>query len=54
MATLGTQTINLILTIGFVFIPYFTRLVRGNVLTLKEREFVDGEPRQWRRLTDTW
>jgi peptide/nickel transport system permease protein len=40
VATLGTQTINLILTIGFVFIPYFTRLVRGNVLALKEREFV--------------
>jgi peptide/nickel transport system permease protein len=40
VATLGTQTINLILTIGFVFIPYFTRLVRGNVLTFKEREFV--------------
>ena len=40
VATLGTQTINLILTIGFVFIPYFTRLVRGNVLMLKEREFV--------------
>lgn len=40
VATLGTQTINLILTIGFVFIPYFTRLVRGNVLAVKEREFV--------------
>jgi ABC-type dipeptide/oligopeptide/nickel transport system permease subunit len=40
VATLGTETINLILTIGFVFIPYFTRLVRGNVLALKEREFV--------------
>ena len=40
VATLGTQTLNLILTIGFVFIPYFTRLVRGNVLTLKEQEFV--------------
>ncbi len=40
VATLGTLTINLILTIGFVFIPYFTRLVRGNVLALKEREFV--------------
>jgi peptide/nickel transport system permease protein len=40
VATLGTQTINLILTVGFVFIPYFTRLVRGNVLALKEREFV--------------
>ena len=42
VATLGTQTINLILTIGFVFIPYFTRLVRGNVLALKEREFVEA------------
>jgi peptide/nickel transport system permease protein len=40
VATLGTQTLNLILTIGFVFIPYFTRLVRGNVLALKEQEFV--------------
>ena len=30
------------LTIGFVFIPYFTRLVRGNVLALKDREFVEA------------
>jgi len=42
VATLGTATINLMLTIGFVFIPYFTRLVRGNVLALKEREFVEA------------
>src|SRR6478736_2822763 len=42
VASLGTQTINLVLTIGFVFIPYFTRLVRGNVLVLKEREFVEA------------
>jgi ABC-type dipeptide/oligopeptide/nickel transport system permease subunit len=42
VATLGTETINLVLTIGFVFIPYFTRLVRGNVLALKEREFVEA------------
>ena len=42
VATLGTETINLMLTIGFVFIPYFTRLVRGNVLALKEREFVEA------------
>ena len=42
VATLGTETINLILTIGFVFIPYFTRLVRANVLALKEREFVEA------------
>ena len=42
VASLGTETINLVLTIGFVFIPYFTRLVRGNVLALKEREFVEA------------
>jgi peptide/nickel transport system permease protein len=42
VASLGTKTINLVLTIGFVFIPYFTRLVRGNVLALKEREFVEA------------
>ncbi len=42
VATLGTRTSNLILTIGFVFIPYFTRLVRGNVLAVKSREFVEA------------
>lgn len=42
VATLGTQTVNLVLTIGFVFIPYFTRLVRGNVLAIKHREFVEA------------
>ncbi|HEU0115815.1 MAG TPA: ABC transporter permease [Thermomicrobiales bacterium] len=42
VATLGTRTINLVFTIGFVYIPYFARLVRGNVLALKEREFVEA------------
>jgi peptide/nickel transport system permease protein len=42
VATLGTQTRNLVLTIGFVFIPYFTRLVRGNALAIKQREFVQA------------
>jgi len=42
VASLGTRTINLVLTIGFVFIPYFTRLVRGNVMALKQREFVEA------------
>jgi ABC-type dipeptide/oligopeptide/nickel transport system permease subunit len=42
VATLGTETINLVFTIGFVFIPYFTRLVRAHVLALKEREFVEA------------
>jgi peptide/nickel transport system permease protein len=42
VATLGTATVNLIFTIGFVYIPYFTRLVRADVLALKEREFVEA------------
>ena len=42
VATLGTEPINLVLTIGFVFTPYFTRLVRAYVLSLKEREFVEA------------
>jgi peptide/nickel transport system permease protein len=42
VASLGTRTVNLVFTIGFVFIPYFTRLVRGNVISLKEREFVEA------------
>lgn len=42
VATLGTSSVNLVLTIGFVFIPYFTRLVRGNVLAIKHRDFVEA------------
>jgi len=42
VGSLGTRTSNLVLTIGFVFIPYFTRLVRGNVMALKHREFVEA------------
>ena len=42
VATLGTEPINLVLTIGFVFVPYFTRLVRAQVLSLREREFVEA------------
>jgi ABC-type dipeptide/oligopeptide/nickel transport system permease subunit len=42
VATLGASAINLVWTIGFVFIPYFTRLVRGSVMTVKHREFVEA------------
>jgi peptide/nickel transport system permease protein len=42
VASLGTRTINLVLTIGFVFVPYFTRLVRGNVMAVKVRDFVEA------------
>jgi len=42
VATLGASAINLVWTIGFVFIPYFTRLVRGSVMSVKHREFVEA------------
>lgn len=42
VATFGTSTINLVWTIGFVFIPYFARLVRGKVLVVKQQEFVEA------------
>ena len=42
VATLGARSSNLVLTIGFVFVPYFTRLVRGNVMSIKSREFVEA------------
>jgi peptide/nickel transport system permease protein len=40
VATLGARPAMLVLSIGFVFIPYFGRIVRANVLALKQREFV--------------
>jgi len=40
VAFLGTRSSNLIFSIGFVFIPYFARLVRGNVLSIKHQDFV--------------
>ena len=51
VASLGTRTINLVLTIGFVFIPYFTRLVRGNVMARQAARVRRGEPRRRGRAT---
>jgi peptide/nickel transport system permease protein len=34
------------LVIGFVYIPYVTRPIRGQVLTLREREFIDAARQQ--------
>jgi ABC-type dipeptide/oligopeptide/nickel transport system permease subunit len=42
VASLGTRAINLALTIGFVFVPYFARLVRGSVMAVKVRAFVEA------------
>ncbi len=40
LAVLGPSVINVILVIGFVFMPYVARTVRAAVLTEREREYV--------------
>jgi len=42
MAVLGGQVYNVILALGFVYIPRFARIVRGSVLSLKKKEFVEA------------
>jgi peptide/nickel transport system permease protein len=42
VAVLGTGLTNLIFAAGIYSIPQFARVVRGSVITLKEREFVDA------------
>lgn len=42
VASLGPGTSNLTLTIGFVFMPYFARLVRTQALRLRELQFVEA------------
>ena len=55
MASLGTSTLTLMCTIGFLYVPYFGRLVRGSVLGMKNEVFVQasiasGTP-TWRLLS---
>jgi len=54
MASLGTSTVTLMGTIGFLYVPYFGRLVRGSVLSVKNEVYVQasvasGTP-TWRLL----
>ncbi len=54
MASLGTSTVTLMATIGFLYVPYFGRLVRGSVLSVKNEVYVQasvasGTP-TWRLL----
>jgi peptide/nickel transport system permease protein len=42
VAALGPQPTNVILAIAVVYTPIFARVVRGPVLALKEREFVEA------------
>ena len=42
MAVRGSHLYNVVLALGFVYIPRFARIVRGSVLSLKEKEFVEA------------
>lgn len=42
VASVGPGPATLVPTIGLVYVPYFARLVRGSVLNLKGREFVEA------------
>ena len=42
VTVLGPSLINAMIAVGVVYTPHFARLVRGEVLATKEREFVEG------------
>lgn len=42
MAVLGGNLYNVIIALGVVYTPRFARIVRGSVLSLKEKEFVEA------------
>lgn len=42
IATLGSGTLKVILTIGIVYIPVFARITRGSVLTVKEQDYIEA------------
>ncbi len=42
VAVLGPSLENLTLTIGFLYHSRFARVVRGSVLSIKEKEFIEG------------
>ena len=42
VALLGPSIVNAMIAVGIVFIPSFARIVRANVLSLREKEFVEA------------
>lgn len=42
MAILGTSLLNVVLALSIVNIPVFARLVRGNVLSVKEEDYINS------------
>lgn len=43
IAALGPGLLNAMIAIAITGIPYYARIVRGTVLTLREQEFIDAE-----------
>lgn len=43
IAALGPGLINAMIAISIVGIPYYARIVRGTVLSIREREFIEAE-----------
>src|SRR5207245_9547730 len=39
-AVVGARLIHALFAIGIVFVPHFARLIRGQVLTVKENDFI--------------
>jgi peptide/nickel transport system permease protein len=42
MAVLGPNLHNVVIALGFIYIPRFARIVRGSVLSLRQKEFVEA------------
>lgn len=42
MAVMGGHLYNVVIALGFVYIPRFARVIRGSILSLKEMEFIEA------------
>ncbi len=42
VAVLGPGIVNAMIAIGIVYVPQYARLVRGNVISLREKEFIEA------------
>lgn len=42
VAVMGSNMFNVVIALGIVYVPRFARIIRGSVLSLKSREFVEA------------
>ena len=42
IAVLGSNMFNVVIALGIVYVPRFARIIRGSVISLKTREFVEA------------